>query len=524
MKNLINDFKNQILKHPVNLSRLLGFKNNWHQTEWYNTLSDKKNQKIAILAPREHSKSTCHSVVYPLWEVLKNKSIRIIVVSSTASQAEAFLRQTTSIIERNKKLRMWFGDLKPRQPEKWTAREIIVDRADSDSDKIEEKDPTISSVGAGGAILSKRADIIVVDDALNKENTRTPEQRKKFKEWFNDVLLPVLVSDGKLIWVSTAFHIKDFSQELLENPLYDFKKTYKAIINEADNQDLWDNYKHLLLNNGKKKANEFYKENKKPMLLGSKVLWPQLRDYKNLYDKRIEVGTRSFNLMYQNDPRNDEDALFKEEWIDNCSDDGLRLHSSFTQSQDIYSIKVRTQGVDLAIKEDPGADETVIFTMGKTSYNKFFLMNVTFGHWSPSTQRKNIAQAGNDFSPNLILVESNAYQASLSKDMQEMTSLPIRGFQTTAEKYDEALGINGLAVGIENGQWILPSDPSDPRTKQIFDKLKEAMLDYRPSEHTPDILIAMWLAWTAMRDVGYVEEQSRVIDIGGMYEPLDKGM
>jgi hypothetical protein len=518
--------RKEILSSPRVLSSVLGFKNNWHQIEWYSRLANPENKKMVILAPREHSKSTCFSVVYPLWEILKNRRIRIIIVSNSASQSEAFLRQVSSIIENNKSLQSVFGNLKPELPEKWSAREIIVNRVGEISGQPEEKDPTISTVGTGGAILSKRADIIICDDILNKENTKTPEQRKKVKEWFSDILLPVLVSNGRLIWVSTAFHSKDLSRELLENPLYDFKKIYKAIYKEADNQELWDKYKEILFSDeatGKKQADTFYYNNKEEMDKGADVLWSGLRDYKNLYDRRIEVGTRSFNLMYQNDPRNEEDTLFKEDWIDQCADEGMRLIPAYDDATDVYDIAVRTQGVDLGVKEDANADETVIFSLGKTRKNKFIMMNATYGNWSPALTRQNIAQAGYDIKPHLILVESNAYQASLQMDMKELTTLPIKGFQTTSEKYDEVLGINGLAVGIENGQWILPADPSHPKTKAVFEKLKDAMLDYVPGQHTPDILIAMWIAWVAIRNL---ESKSTIKSIksSGQYQSIQAGI
>lgn len=523
---MLDRIKAEILSSPGVLSSVLGFKNNWHQVEWYSELANQDNKKMVVLAPREHSKSTCFSVVYPLWEILRDRRTRIIIVSNSGSQSESFLRQIVSIIEGNRSLQSVFGNLKPDIPDKWNSREIIVDRTDESLDQPEEKDQTVSTVGTGGAILSKRADIIICDDILNKENTKTPEQRKKVAEWFSDILLPVLVSGGRLIWVSTAFHSKDLSRELLANPLYDFKKIYKAIHSEAERQDLWDKYKEILFSDpelGKKLADDFYLKNIEEMIRGAKVLWPDLRDYKNLYDRRIEVGTRSFNLMYQNDPRNEEDTLFKEDWIDQCANDGIRLMQSYDDAADVYDIVARTQGVDLGVKEEIGADETVIFTVGKTKQNKLMMMNVTFGNWSPSLTRKNIAQAGRDMKPHIILVESNAYQASLQMDMKELTTLPIKGFQTTSEKYDELLGINGLAVGVENGQWILPSDPSDPRTKAVFEKLKDAMLDYVPGQHTPDILIAMWIAWVAIRNM---ESKATIKSIksSGQYQSIQAGI
>ena len=106
------------------------------------------------------------------------------------------------------------------------------------------KDPTISTTSVEGTILSKRADIIICDDLLNFENTRTPEQRQKIKDWFNLVLLPVLEpKTGRLIVVGTIWQVGDLMEDLLKDPTFDFRKRYQAIIKEPEHgtaqEKLW---------------------------------------------------------------------------------------------------------------------------------------------------------------------------------------------------------------------------------------------------------------------------------------------
>lgn len=483
-----------ILSNPADLASFLGFKNNYHHLEWYSVLADSNYRKIIVLAPRNHAKSTCFSVVYPLWEVVRNRNVRIVIVSNSAEQSEQFLRQITQVIEHNDAFRSVVGDLVPPLPEKWSSRAIIVDRTTI------EKDPTISTVGAGGAILSRRADIIIADDILNKENTRTAEQRKKIKEWFNDILLPVLdPSYGRLVVVGTAFNLEDLYHDLLKDPTFDFKKVYKAIIKEPDNKEMWDKYREILLID-KQKANEFYLANKKEMLKGSEVLWEDRFDYKTLFDLKVSSGTRSFNLMYQNEAVSEETAVFKEEWIEACKDINRNLLFDYDASKLDLGQVVIAQGVDLAISEEARADWTVIMTVARTENNKYVVLNRLKGHWSPAETRKNIIGQAQRFKPSIILVEDNAYQQALVKDMQDETTLPIRGFTTTGEKYDEEIGINSLAVTVENGQWIFPANPNDPRTVDFYQELKEEMLKF-PSGHTGDNLMALWFAFTALRSL-----------------------
>lgn len=231
------------------ISTTLGFKNNWHHDLWYDILDNeviqdqntgllikntigKINKSIIILAPRSHSKSTCFTVNYSLSEIVRNKNIRIIIVSNTADTAEAFLREIKSHIERTDNTKIMdfvrvFGNLMPQIPEKWTDRSIIINRPD-----LRLKDPTISAVGSGGSILSRRADIILMDDALNQDNSRTPEQREKIKEWFYNVLMPVLTPDGRLIVVGTIQDENDLYADLMQDKQFDIRLRMKAVVRE----------------------------------------------------------------------------------------------------------------------------------------------------------------------------------------------------------------------------------------------------------------------------------------------------
>lgn len=229
------------------MSQVLGFKNNWHHNLWYDILDNKvvqnddtgllewnctpkHNKKIMILAPRSHSKSTVFTVNYPLKEIVSNPNVRIVIVSNTAENAEAFLREIKAHIEREDNTKpvdfvSVHGVLVPRFQEKWTDKAIIVQRSD-----LRLKDPTVSAVGSGGSILSRRADIIICDDILNPENTRTPEQRAKVKSWFHEVLMPVLVPTGRLIVVGTLWHDQDLYSELMEDEDFDVRIRMQAIV------------------------------------------------------------------------------------------------------------------------------------------------------------------------------------------------------------------------------------------------------------------------------------------------------
>lgn len=64
---------------------------------------------------------------------------------------------------------------------------------------------------------------------------------------------------------------------------------------------------------------------------------------------------------------------------------------------------------------------------------------------------------------------------------------------TAAAKSDPHFGIESHAAEIEQGRWLIPDAPAKRAWVQ-------ECLTYSPSEHTPDGLMAGWLAREAARD------------------------
>jgi len=59
-----------------------------------------------------------------------------------------------------------------------------------------------------------------------------------------------------------------------------------------------------------------------------------------------------------------------------------------------------------------------------------------------------------------------------------------------------------MAVDFENGRFILPAKPDDPRTTDVYEKLKDGLVKFGPdSGHTSDFVMALWFAWTGLRNI-----------------------
>lgn len=451
-----------------------------------------------MAAPRGHTKSTCFSVNYLLWEIADDPNIRILLVSNTESQSQSFLREVVARIERDDNYIEFAGNLKPQMPDKWTAREIVVNRT-----RFDMKDPTISTVGMGGTILSKRANIILCDDILSFENTRTFEQRQKMKEWFYSVLMPVLIPGGRVIVVGTVWHDQDLLNELLRDAGYDYRKKFKAIIRESIHPELWDEWYRIRMEGTEEsrlKSKEFMETHRDEMQKGVKVLWGNHFTYEMLFLLRKQNSV-AFEKAYQNNIISREDQKFKEEWLERAKERGAnqRLIRDLSNDQR-KEYKVVTGGIDLAASEKEQADDNAMIMLGQRRLDDLIqLLSLDRGKFTPNDWRKTISQRSSTLKPDRIIVETNGYQNALKRDLQE-DNLPIVGYSTGGEKFDPYIGVESLAILFENDRIILPYDKTDPYTIQMIDMLVDELRAF-PVGHTGDSAMALWFAYTALRDI-----------------------
>ena len=462
------------------------FHNGRHHEEWYALLEnravqigdpdkpqvrflrddepDANNDWIMIEAPREHAKSSAITVNYSCHEIGKDQNVRIVIASNAQDTADGFVRSIGSIIEQSADYRRIFGNLKPARPEKWTDSTIQVRRSN-----IMLKDPTVSAVSIGGQVVSKRADIIICDDILTLQNTRTAGQREFVKTWFWTVLFPLLKPGGRLIVVGTAWNKLDLYQELLGDQQFKVRLRYDAIVDEHKKQ----------------------------------TLWPEHWSWEELIKRRSSMGTLAFNRSYRNLTTNPEDSPFQEEWLQAAIRRGINrklIRQLDYSGWDLGKLTIAV-GIDPAISKKRNSDFFAISVVGRTGDGTKIPLYAMRRKLTPAQQRMAIREMARAFNPDIFIVESNAYQASLAIDMAEDTDLPIEAYNTGGEKYDEEIGLNSLAVEMENGKWIIPYDSTDLYTTTMMDHLLEGMRNFTPDggEHTEDLLMATWLANTGLR-------------------------
>lgn len=447
-------------------------KNGAFHDEWYEMLGDDdRPSRLHIQAAREHAKTTCLSVKYPLWRVGRNPNLRVMIVSKSATLAGTILREIKQNIESNERLKDVFPGLQPDSP--WSNEELQVKRGKAvakEGKQVILKDATFVGIGLGGSLTGKRADLIIVDDPFDEAEVRTEAQRQKVEDWIEKVLLPILTPDGDMVFVGTPWHYADYWSRLegksVENGGMYVVKKYPAIKNYDPDTPVeeWD------------------------------VQWPEVWTPRRLAERRQEIGSVKFACLYLVDPSGLEGTVFKREWLTYF--DPTILTISYVRDFEYY------MGVDPNVSANPESDRLGIVTIAfDRKRGDIYVLDV---YAEPTdfptqmkkivelTRRRRLAFIPKEVSIRKVGIEANAWQQVVSKTAYA-NMLPVIEVKQKQTKHDR---MTALQPHFESGRFKFP----DPRFGvNWWDRFEAEYLSY-PKGRYRDILDALQIAFEMVRE------------------------
>jgi predicted phage terminase large subunit-like protein len=357
-----------------------------------------------VLEPRGAAKTTWGNTAFLSW-LIAMFDVRVGLVSNTDLQALDFSRAIKWTFEQNGEHREIFGDLV--NPSKWTNKEWIR----KGSRWAGTKDVSLFAVGVGGAIISKRFDVILMDDILDEENTSNPDVRESTKEWFLKTLKPCLAPDGVVISLGTRWS---------EDDLYEHFITTK--------EDGGQGWRHLIVSalteteTGEQRS-----------------YWPDVWPVYRLIEEKESMGSPLFSCAYQNDISGLlEGNIFK----------GPFDHFDVLPDGHRYVIKI---GVDLASSEKESADFTARVTTARdacrtadscSQRGEFFVLSAYRDR--RESHHSEFVYDGYQAYPDvaLVLVESQQFQSTLIHTvMEEHPEIPIEGKKQDVDKVTRARAV-----------------------------------------------------------------------------------
>ncbi len=380
-------------------------------------------QETLDLAPRGCGKTRIGNIGYCAWLAANNPNIRILIVSDTDTHAVKFLGPIKAVLGSHPLIRQYYGDLKSN---KWTDHEITLKTR---TDKVL-MEATISAMGMySGAVTTGHYNIIIADDLINFDNSRTEGQRERSKEWFKTTLLPTILPGGEIHCLGTRYHYSEL-WDCVQNELGYDTQIQRAIIDEGleTEHSLWE--RHMPLHT---------------KIIGKERIKGLIEIREGDPENPSDSGTGSiiFNLQYQNDVELlKEGRIFLYDWFKFYEDipSGLRIY----------------QGVDPAISQKSTADYFCLITIGIDRLKNIYVLDIIREHLTFDKQIEMIKRKWDEWKPDVTAIEKVAYQEALIQQVRkEHPEMRVREIQTGTDKVSRAYSRSGL---FENGKIFVRRD------------------------------------------------------------------
>lgn len=288
------------------------YRPSWHHEELGEGLElveQGKIKRLIIQMPPRHGKSQLATINFPAWYLGRNPDKEIITASYSGELATDFGSRTRDLVASEIYQMMFDTRLKEDTKSKghW----------------MTQKGGSYISVGVGGAITGRGADILIIDDPFkNREEADSEVIREKVWNWYISTAYTRLSTNGAVVIIATRWHLDDLIGRVLKQEQEGGEEWYMisfpAIATEKE-------------------------EHRKQ----SEALWPQKYDLQTLENIKRTIGPYEWAALYQQNPVLTESAEFKREWID------------YRTEQEVKAMDTRNYlTIDPAMSEKASADYT----------------------------------------------------------------------------------------------------------------------------------------------------------------------
>lgn len=192
----------------------LGYKDlEWKtHAQFINVLESEASRKILVM-PRGTFKSSLGSVAYPIWRLLRDPDLTILLDSELYSNSKNFIREIKGHLQGGR-IRELFGDM---IGVKWDEGEIII------RPRIRNrKEASITAGGVGTTKVGQHYDLIIGDDYNSPQNSETPEKCQKVIDHVR-YNLNILNPGGEYAFIGTRYAERDVLGFLLADILEERK-------------------------------------------------------------------------------------------------------------------------------------------------------------------------------------------------------------------------------------------------------------------------------------------------------------
>lgn len=289
-----------------------------------------RKTKQMVLWPRGSFKSHVFDAGLVSWEICCDPNIRILIASETYKQAATHAGLAKHTLESPKHVEVWGVH---EQRVGWTQGEFTTRQRTN----MGLKEPTVTATGIDQVRTGMHYDLVIMDDIVSQENTRTPEAIEQVNTWFGETLAQ-LDPGCRLLMIGTRHHFFDQYGRLLKDP--DLRDLFEISINQWQNEN-------------------------------GTLFFPARLTERYVMEQKLLLGPKLWSAYYLNAPQSDEDQLFKPEQFHVVNADSVPRNCFATLL------------TDFAAGENKDNDRTCLLVVALNYYRDAFVLDAQIGRWLP---------------------------------------------------------------------------------------------------------------------------------------------
>lgn len=172
--------------------------------------------RLLIILPPGHAKSSYVSIVFPAWYLGRHREQHIVGISTTDKLAGTYGETVRAMIETSDEYEAVFPAARPDYDRGWSQDGFYLTRPWAPFDK----DPSGYYVGAGGSLIGKRADGLIIDDPLDEQVARSETLLEQRRTWIKRTAFSRLKPRGWAVVAGTLWVEGDVVDSLRESGNY----------------------------------------------------------------------------------------------------------------------------------------------------------------------------------------------------------------------------------------------------------------------------------------------------------------